>query len=114
MRVTKGSGMNKNAPLPQCSFSIENGEAFRGYDLGDTWNGWRMPAFPFAEAQKVAEACSINYDAKLDAFIFDYDKDYDPEVYSSKEYQTVDGTKKLYAIGAGCWVWEKATAKGPE
>jgi hypothetical protein len=92
-------------------FSIEaTGErVFEGYTTAEDWNGWERPLFPFESAQQIAEAVSeyqtAFYDEGADEFVFEVE-DSDDERFGAVEVETIG---KLYPIGAGVWIWERAT-----
>jgi hypothetical protein len=74
-----------------------------GFSDGRTWNGWDYPFFTFDQALKVLDAfrnVRISQNLQMDA------------KYPEGEFECfgsviVDG-QKLYPIGAGCWIWERA------
>jgi hypothetical protein len=83
-------------------------EIFDGFTLGETWNGWACPYFTLEQAHRVVEAHRAQggkawYDETQDLFVFGFRED---EV-DAFPVEMVEG-HKLYAIGAGCWIWEEA------
>lgn len=82
-------------------------EAFDGFTLGETWNGWARPYFTFEQALRILEAHHSRgqkgwYDESEDAFSFEMGEG---EV-DSFPAESIEG-RKLYPIGAGCWIWEE-------
>jgi hypothetical protein len=82
-------------------------QTFDGFTNGDTWNGWARPYFTFDQAERIIEAHAAQgnkaaYDASEDAFSFEFSAD---EV-DSFPAEVVEG-RKLYPVGAGCWIWEE-------
>lgn len=101
--------------LRAAKFTVDGLEdAFEGYTIGETWNGWAVPAFPLSEAHRIATAyaaqapllegaCEAEYDEQDDSFRF-----YDPVSGEWDEWagEERDG-QKLYPIGARYWTWEE-------
>lgn len=89
-------------------------KAFEGFTDDRLWNGWACPYFSFDEAQKIAEAqkelgLNAYYDADSDGFAFEVENtggEYD--IFPS---EVIDG-RKLYPVGAGCWIWEEEASEG--
>ena len=86
-----------------------------GYTSGRRWNGWATPHFEFAEALEVMHdynectETSMQYDKVYDQFYI-LDKESDEfEVWKGKDYNTTEGIKHLYGIGAYSWVWDDIT-----
>lgn len=85
---------------------------FDGFSQDESWNGWACPYFTFDQAQQIVKAYQENgikawYDEASDAFSFEVDAGggiKEVDTFASNE---VDG-KKLYPIGAFCWIWEEA------
>lgn len=100
------------APAKVTGEWLDEGMKFDCYMNGDVWNGWAMPYFTKAVAERVMEQQNatdglpaMHYDKKLDAFVVGGDE---VEVYEGEEI-TVEGKKvTVYGIGTGSWVWEKA------
>ena len=93
-------------------FSLEGLDGtFTGWTDGTNWNGWAMPRFELAEAQLLIAALGKDageYDLAGDAFITRMDPS-EPETWPSEIIHLPDGgTVKVYAIGAGSWIWEEA------
>ena len=89
-------------------------QTFDGFSRGEDWNGWACPYFDFEQAKKVMEAHRQRgwkawYDELDDQFVFDFshDGDGEPDAFPAE----VIGGKKLYPIGAFCWIWEGATSQ---
>lgn len=87
-----------------------------GYTSGRRWNGWATPHFEFAEALEVMH----EYNECSDEILMEYDKVYDQfykldkdsgelETWKGEDYNTTDGIKHLYGIGAYSWVWDDIT-----
>lgn len=96
--------------LRSAQFTIEtlDNQRFEGYAHGQEWNGWACPLFDFDQAQQLVKAYqqqnqNAYYDQALDAFIFVDDVVEEQEEFGVLE---MDG-RKLYAIGAGAWIWEE-------
>ena len=86
-----------------------------GYTSGRRWNGWATPHFEFAEALEIMHdynECAetpMQYDKVYDQFYI-LDKESDEfEVWKGKDYNTTEGIKHLYGIGAYSWVWDDIT-----
>jgi hypothetical protein len=92
------------------------GERFEGYTGGETWNGFACPRFTKEVAQRIADAIadsvaspsgdtdSLTYDPGSDAFVYLYNAD-EPDPFPGADVETVDGTLRLYGIGAWGWTW---------
>lgn len=99
-----------NLTLTPAFFSLETigDRLFAGYTEREDWNGWARPYFLFETAQQIADAVSefqtAFYDANADAFVFEVEDD-EPEIFGAL---SVEGIGKIYPIGAGSWIWEKA------
>lgn len=87
-----------------------------GYTSGRRWNGWATPYFEFAEALEVMH----DYNECADEILMQYDEVYDQfyildketaelEVWKGEDYDTTEGIKHLYGIGAYSWVWDDIT-----
>ena len=87
-----------------------------GYTSGRRWNGWATPHFEFAEALEVMH----EYNECSDEILMEYDKMYDQfykldkdsgelETWKGEYYNTTEGIKHLYGIGAYSWVWDDIT-----
>ena len=88
-----------------------------GYTAGKRWNGWATPFFEIDEALKVMAEFNferpdyeMTYDEETDTFSHYIDDD-EIEEWKGKNYQTDDGIKHLYSIGAYSWVWEDVNAQ---
>lgn len=86
-----------------------------GYTEGILWNGWSTPYFEVDEAIKIMEEFNsyepehpIMYVEANDTFIHKIADD-EIELWKGKNYQTDEGIKHLYGIGAYSWVWENVT-----
>ena len=92
-------------------FSFEGlEESFTGWTDGKNWNGWAMPRFEFADAQRLIAALGQDagkYDPGADAFITMMEAS-EPENWCAEIIHLPDGgTVKVYPIGAGSWIWEQ-------
>ena len=87
-----------------------------GYTSGRRWNGWATPHFELAEALEVMH----EYNECSDEILMEYDKMYDQfykldkdsgelETWKGEYYNTTEGIKHLYGIGAYSWVWDDIT-----
>lgn len=85
--------------------------SFPGYHIvGKYWNGWEMPCFQKAAAERVMKKFyrKVTYDKKTDTF-WGLNDDYNEwEGWPGKDI-TVAGKKvHVYPIGAGAWIWDLA------
>ena len=87
-----------------------------GYTSGRRWNGWATPHFELAEALEVMH----EYNECSDEILMEYDKMHDQfykldkdsselETWKGEDYNTPEGIKHLYGIGAYSWVWDDIT-----
>lgn len=88
---------------------------FDGFTTDEDWNGWACPYFTFEQAQRiVAEHQRFGllawYDADADKFVFSVEQGRvgEPDEFEAVE---IDG-RKLYPIGARCWIWEETADEG--
>ena len=83
---------------------------FEGWTDGRLWNGWEMPRFEFAMAQKFIAALNqsdAHHDSSRDAFITK-SPDGEEEVWAAEMLQILGGqTVKAYPVGSGAWCWEE-------
>lgn len=96
--------------MREARFTIDTfgDEIFEGLTHGDTWNGWARPFFTFDQAQRIVEAHRSNgmrawYDHAQDAFGFEFSE----EEVDTFPAEVVEG-RRLYPVGAGCWIWEES------
>lgn len=100
-------------PWRRAKFSIEGvDETFSGWTNGRLWNGWAMPYFEFAEAQRVIELLTDpkgRFDAERDCFASSSSGG--EEDFWRGELITILGGKQIrvYGVGAGAWIWEEIT-----
>ena len=86
--------------------------AYIGYTDGDRWNGWATPYFEKSEAIRVMEDYNKNtespifYNEEYDTFYHFGTDNYSGEMWKGERYQTEEGIKILYGIGAYCWIWD--------
>ena len=102
----------KTPIFTRTQFALEGTEGtFAAWTDGTDWNGWAMPRFEFADAQLLIAALGKDvskYDATADAFITTMQGG-DEETWPAEIIHLPDGgTVKVYAIGAGSWIWEEA------
>jgi len=87
----------------------ESEEQFSGWTDGRLWNGWEMPRFEKAEAERLVRWLSAErgrFDKEKDAFITGMQGDED-EVWAGESIVISDGSVlKGYPVGAGSWIWE--------
>lgn len=86
---------------------------FDGFTQDENWNGWACPYFTFDQAQQIVQAYQENgmkawYDGASDAFSFEIDAGEGEKEIDTFPSQEMNG-KKVYPIGAFCWIWEEAT-----
>lgn len=101
--------------MHKCLFTIDGfNYPHIGYTEGKRWNGWATPYFEVAEAILIMEEFNkdaespMQYDEVYDQFYILY-TDGELETWKGKNYQTEEGMKHLYGIGAYSWVWEDVT-----
>lgn len=87
-----------------------------GYTEGKRWNGWATPYFEIDEALKVMEEFNffapefpIIYNKETDTFTVEEIGGGNGDEWKGTNYQTEEGIKHLYGIGAYSWVWEYTT-----
>lgn len=93
----------------------EESHVYLGYTRDRLWNGWACPSFEVNEALAVMKdfnKTAINpmlYDELYDRFIvvdsegMQFEQ---LECWKGRNYETEDGIKHLYDIGAAYWIWE--------
>lgn len=85
----------------------------KGWTRGETWNGWACPVFSFESAQHIAKRLNGIYDAAKDHFVFPPRGDSEESDVFGSATIPIDGKQvKVYAIGAGCWIWSTRRAGG--
>ena len=82
--------------------TIDDENSFYAWTFGDTWNGFEVPYFEKAEADKVAKSIGGSFDRVSRDFIFE-------TFFKSNVINTDEGQKEVWPIGAYSWTWEKAT-----
>ena len=89
-----------------------------GYTAGKRWNGWATPYFEIDEAIKIMEEFNsyepefpITYNEKTDTFSVEEIGGGNGDEWKGVNYQTDEGIKHLYGIGAYSWTWEDTTQK---
>jgi hypothetical protein len=86
--------------------SIDDKNTFIAWTFSEKWNEWSEPYFEKSEADKVAKIHNCKYN--LDNDTYEYEQNGDVEEFEGIEIKTIEGIKKVYAIGAGSWVWDEA------
>jgi hypothetical protein len=85
-------------------------EAFEGWTNGELWNGWEMPEFEKAMAERLLAWLGDQrgrFDGKLEAFVT-MSQDGEEEIWAGEEITITDGSRiKAYPVGAGAWTWEE-------
>ena len=86
-----------------------------GYTAGNRWNGWATPFFEVDEAIKIMEEFNsyepeepIIYAEANDTFMHKIADD-EIELWKGTNYNTDEGIKHLYGIGAYAWIWDTVT-----
>lgn len=86
--------------------------AYIGFTDGYLWNGWATPYFEVTEALQVMADYNKDtgnpmwYDEITDTFRI-AETEYTSEGnWKGEDFQTEEGIKHLYGIGAYCWVWD--------
>jgi hypothetical protein len=85
-------------------------EVFDGWTDGRCWNGWEMPRFEKAEAERLTKWIGdkrARYDAERDAFVT-LSRDGEEENWAGEHIVVSDGSAiKVYPVGAGSWIWDE-------
>jgi hypothetical protein len=88
---------------------MDEGELFAGWANGLRWNGFAMPHFELAEAQRLIVWLAVpeaRFEAERDAFVT-VTTDGEEEVWEAMTITITDGTRiKVYPVGAGGWCWD--------
>ena len=116
MGAKKTAIANTYTPL---RVTIEGGQAFDAWVRdGQYWNGWEMPEFEKAEADKVLQWINegprhpdeqeSTYDEATDTYHIWIPGSDEFEDFTGADIETSDGTKHTYGIGSGGWVWDEA------
>ena len=99
--------------MKKAVFTIDGfAEAYIGYTKGDHWNGWATPHFEKSDALRVMDDYNKNtespmfYNEEFDTFYHFGTDSYEGAMWKGADYQTEEGIKHLYDIGAYCWVWD--------
>lgn len=86
-----------------------------GYTTGTRWNGWATPYFEVDEALAIMQEFNADnpdepmlYAEANDTFMHKIADD-EIELWRGRNYETAEGIKHLYGIGAYSWVWELTT-----
>ncbi len=86
--------------------TINDEDIFDAWHLEEEWNEWAIPYFEKQEADKVAKIHACKYNPSKDAYAFEQDGEV--EEFSGFLIETEEGSKKVYSIGGGSWIWDKA------
>ena len=78
----------------------------------DRWNGWVMPYFAKAEADRVMAAWNastegldpMRYDAAEDRYCVPFGPEV--EIYQGEDMEIEGETRRLYGLGACAWTWD--------
>jgi hypothetical protein len=97
--------MTKQKVARRIRVSIDNVNKFIGWTFDEKWNEWSEPYFEKIWADKVAKAHNCKYNPTNDSFEFEQSGEI--EEFEGIEIKTIEGTKKVYAIGAGSWIWDE-------
>jgi hypothetical protein len=89
----------------QARFSLADSEyVFTGWSNGRVWNGWKMPRFERAEAERLLVWLGnegARFDGKRDAFVT-LSQDGEEQVWGAEVITVIDGSRiKAYPVGAG-------------
>jgi hypothetical protein len=93
----------------KASFSLEGLDEyeFEGWTTDKRWNGWAIPCFEMQQAAKLARLLEdqLRYDPIQNAFIGSSGDE--EETWVGQLIDLPDGGQvKVYAIGAGSWMWD--------
>lgn len=94
--------------LRRMKVAIDCDPVFNSYDLGDL-GSWDSPGFTKRQALSLLrkqKGLIWEFDKKREIFIIEDHGDSEASVIRSRVYQTVDGKKKLFAIGEN-WCWRE-------
>ncbi len=95
------------------TFYLEGIEGeFEGWSDGSSWNGWEKPCFTQKVAERILAATGYrwSYDVSADEFTIAISEDDEPESFTGEAIQLGDGgSVTAYFIGAGSWIWDKAS-----
>ena len=110
--VARFSVVTKDEATPiyrKARFSLDglNDIEFEGWTADRLWNGWAMPCFEMQQAMELAGLLEeqLRYDPAQDAFIGSSGDE--EEIWPCQLIDLPDGGQvKVYAIGAGSWMWD--------
>jgi hypothetical protein len=110
--VGRFSVVTKDEATPiyrKARFSLEGLDDIEneGWTADRLWNGWAMPCFEMQQAAELAKLLEgqLRYDPAQDAFIGSSGDD--EEIWAGQLIDLPDGDQaKVYAIGAGSWMWD--------
>jgi hypothetical protein len=89
-------------------------ETFSEWTNGTAWNGWEMPRFDKAEAERLIRWLGdkrARFDAARDAFVT-MSQDGEEEVWVGETVMISDGSAvKLYPVGTGAWIWDEVETR---
>ena len=86
---------------------------FDAWSTGEEWNGWAAPFFERPEAERVlrefiATGGEGKFDVAQDTFHFLDDASKEWQEYEGESVTTPLGSRTVYAIGVGDWIWDYA------
>jgi hypothetical protein len=115
-RFKQATDLERIALFHRASFEIEGIEGkFNGWSDGTHWNGWAMPMFEVAEAQRLISLLGEGvgkYEASSDSFITEMEHG-EAEIWQAEMIELPDGGRvKVYPIGAGSWIWDECGEEG--
>ncbi len=90
--------------------TINDADIFDAWTLEEEWNEWAVPYFEKSEADRVAKIHACKYNSSKDTYEFEQDGVL--EEFEGVEIETEEGSKKVYSIGGGSWIWDKTDCQG--
>jgi len=99
----------------QASFALaDSEETFSGWTDGTLWNGWEMPHFERAEAERLIRWLGderMRFDAERDAAVT-VSQDGEEEIWAGETVTVSDGSGiRVYGVGAGAWTWDEVETR---
>ena len=77
-------------------FSLGDENEFKGWTLGDTWNGFECPYFEEAEAERICDTYNgARVDGPNGSIAYVFNEENDEEHYQVLQINTTDGPKKV-------------------
>jgi hypothetical protein len=83
----------------------ETPTTYEGYTDGTRYNGWDVPFFPLAVAERIAQALGGAYDSARGAIVFPPGAILNDEEIYEGELIPEACSESLFCLGAGGWVW---------